>query len=331
MPVQEVNRVDREFGKDFLDAARTLAAGGATGDTVLSAPDARLPTSLTAELDAVAQPPDPRVGHRVVRGLLPTDDPGPTPLHWREADARRDAAFDIALALVASRLGRVFGWRNQQEGRIVHNILPSPGQERLQVGASSVVPLVWHTEDAFHPERADLLLLACVRNPDGVGSRLSSATGIGLGAADVAQLERPLTLVLPDDSYADQRAGGCEPVGISTLWRRDGDALGIRYDPSYTRHLADDREFTAAYDRLGHALEDNGHVVPLEPGDLLIIDNDATVHGRLAFKARYDGTDRWLKRVLVRSPRPRPARERLEHGYGQEQVDAHTTARARTG
>lgn len=322
MPVQEISRVDRDFGEDLLRAARTLAVGGATSDTVLSVPGARLPVSLAAELDDIVRPPDPHVGHRVVKGLLAFGDPGPTPLHWRESDPRRGAALDIALALVASRLGRVFGWRNQQEGRIVHNILPSPGQERLQVGASSVVPLAWHTEDAFHPHRADLLLLACVRNPDDVGSRLSGATGASLSAADIECLRQPLAAVLPDDSYADQEAGQRAPVGVATLWHRGGDALGIRYDPSYTRRLSDDPEFGAAYDRLGHALEDNGRIVPLEPGDLLVIDNDATVHGRLAFTPRYDGTDRWLKRVLVRSPRPRPARERQEHGYDQEQIDA---------
>jgi alpha-ketoglutarate-dependent taurine dioxygenase len=323
MPVQEINRADRELGKDLLRAARTLAAGGATGDTVVSAPGTRLPPSLAAGLDEIVRPPDPRIGHRVVKGLLTCGDPGPTPLHWRASDRRRSADFDVALALVASRLGRVFGWRNQQDGRIVHNILPSPGQERLQVGASSVVPLAWHTEDAFHPHRADVLLLACVRNPDDVGSRLSSATGAPLAADDVEQLQRPMTAVLPDDSYADQAAEQRRSVGIATLWRREGDALGIRYDPSYTRLLTDDADFVAAYDRLGHALEDNGQVVPLEPGDLLIIDNDAVVHGRLAFIPRYDGTDRWLKRTLVRSPRPRPAREQHEHGYDQEQVDAH--------
>ncbi|MCX4461333.1 MULTISPECIES: TauD/TfdA family dioxygenase [unclassified Streptomyces] len=324
MPVQDMNRADRELGKDLLRVARTLAAGGATGDTVLSAPEARrLPQSLTAGLDELVRPPDPHIGHRVVKGLLDCGDPGPTPLHWRASDPRRSADLDIALALVASRLGRVFGWRNQQDGRIVHNILPSPGQERLQVGAGSVVPLAWHTEDAFHPYRADILLLACVRNPDDVGSRLSSATSASLTAADVAQLQRPLTVVLPDDSYADREAELRRQIGIATLWHREYGALGIRYDPSYMHRLTDDPDFIAAFDRLGHALEANGHVVPLEPGDLLIIDNDAVVHGRLAFTPRYDGTDRWLKRVLVRSPRPRPARERQEHGYDQEQVDAH--------
>jgi alpha-ketoglutarate-dependent taurine dioxygenase len=39
--------------------------------------------------------------------------------------------------------------------------------------------------------------------------------------------------------------------------------------------------------------------VALEPGDLLIIDNYRSVHGRRPFRARYDGADRWLRHVMV--------------------------------
>jgi alpha-ketoglutarate-dependent taurine dioxygenase len=37
----------------------------------------------------------------------------------------------------------------------------------------------------------------------------------------------------------------------------------------------------------------------LAPGDVLFIDNNRAVHGRRPFTARYDGTDRWLKRISV--------------------------------
>jgi L-asparagine oxygenase len=39
-----------------------------------------------------------------------------------------------------------------------------------------------------------------------------------------------------------------------------------------------------------------GHV--LEPGDVLVIDNRTTVHGRSAFEPRFDGTDRFLVRCF---------------------------------
>ncbi|HYG65572.1 MAG TPA: arginine beta-hydroxylase, Fe(II)/alpha-ketoglutarate-dependent, partial [Thermoanaerobaculia bacterium] len=39
--------------------------------------------------------------------------------------------------------------------------------------------------------------------------------------------------------------------------------------------------------------------VVLEPGEICFIDNFKAVHGRRAFRARYDGEDRWLKRVNI--------------------------------
>ena len=40
-------------------------------------------------------------------------------------------------------------------------------------------------------------------------------------------------------------------------------------------------------------------MIVLEPGDLLVVDNDRVVHGRTSFAARFDGTDRWLQRAFV--------------------------------
>jgi alpha-ketoglutarate-dependent taurine dioxygenase len=37
----------------------------------------------------------------------------------------------------------------------------------------------------------------------------------------------------------------------------------------------------------------------LQSGDFWFLDNFRVVHGRKPFKARHDGSDRWLKRVNV--------------------------------
>jgi len=36
----------------------------------------------------------------------------------------------------------------------------------------------------------------------------------------------------------------------------------------------------------------------------MVIDNRRTVHGRLPFNPRYDGYDRWVKRLMVISELP---------------------------
>ncbi|MFE5810330.1 TauD/TfdA family dioxygenase [Streptomyces sp. NPDC056491] len=305
----------------FTEAVADRVAAGARGDTVLGRPEWQLPERLADQLRDWLGNPDPVDGFRVVRGLFDGfAQPGPTPAHWAETDPDDSAAHDVALALAARLLGRVFGWTDQQDGRVVHNILPSRGYEQMQVGASSTVPLTWHTEDGFHPERADLLLLACIRNPDAIGTLLAGIQRAPLSPEAIEQLRRPLLVIEPDDSYEDEDAAHEERIGMATVW--DGDhGLGVRYDPSYTVTLTDDPAFSAAYRQLGAAFEECGFIVPLEPGDLLMVDNNAVVHGRIAFRARYDGTDRWLKRVLVRAQGVRPTRELLEHGYHQQQTD----------
>ena len=60
-----------------------------------------------------------------------------------------------------------------------------------------------------------------------------------------------------------------------------------------------DEEADDALAEFGRALAAHHDGVVLEPGDLLVIDNDVVVHGRSPFSARFDGTDRWLQRTFV--------------------------------
>ncbi|MGW6441554.1 TauD/TfdA family dioxygenase [Lentzea sp. NPDC055074] len=307
----------------LADTARDLAGRGATTDRLWQ--DHAVPPELFAALAEHVRPPDRETGYRIVPGLLGgLVDLGPTPASWREAKVERGQAVDLAIVLVGSVLGRVFGWANQQDGRLVHDIVPSQGAERMQVGASSTVPLVWHTEDAFHPRRADLLLLACVRNPDGIGTDVASVRRTGLAPERLRLLGRRGVVIEPDDSYSwDQDGSG---RGVATTWQAD-DGPCLRYDPSYSKVLDEDPEFMAAYDELGRALDGCGTTVYTSPGDILLVDNDISVHSRRSFRARYDGTDRWMKRTMIHLDRSRPADELTEHGYGQRLVELTGGAR----
>ncbi|MFI1226893.1 MULTISPECIES: TauD/TfdA family dioxygenase [unclassified Streptomyces] len=55
----------------------------------------------------------------------------------------------------------------------------------------------------------------------------------------------------------------------------------------------------AALTEFGRACEVTARTLRLTPGDLVVIDNRVTVHGRTAFQPRYDGADRWLQRTYV--------------------------------
>lgn len=315
------------------DASRTL-----NHPALLAQIESRVGELPEAVRQAMRAPATP-AGATIVRGLPLTDaEFGPTPAGWQQAarwsgEARRPAGsfeLDIAMLLLARCAGEPFGWHGQQGGRLVNNILPSPGHELEQSGASSTILLSPHTEDAFHADRANLLMLACLRNPDRVGTTVSSVRQVALTAREQQLLRTPALPILPDISYG---AGHEQysPAPVPTLWRAaETDGLTMRYDPAYTPLDDADSEYRSAYAHLTAELERVCHTAALAPGEVLLVDNDVAVHGRVPFTARYDGTDRWLKRVNIRLPerRRRPA-EAGENGYGQRVVAPFRTATAR--
>jgi L-asparagine oxygenase len=319
----EVRELSDHFVQQIEPAAQRLAASVARGgdraavDEVVSYA-ARLDPALADECVPVGDG-----GALVLRGLPVAGESLPvTPPSWSEAPRDATAVWDATLLLLASVLGRAIGWEGQQDGRLVHDIVPTRGHEHVQTGASSTVTLSAHTEDAFHPGRANLVLLACLRNEDAVPTQVSSVRHARLSAVERALLERPTLPILPDDSYSEADGGAASPPPeVATLWEGER-GLSIRYDPAYTPLEQAGADYGDAYGWLTAELDRVAVEATLGSGDVLIIDNDVAVHGRQPFKARYDGTDRWLKRVSVRVPgAERPPTEAAEHGYGQQLID----------
>ncbi|MER6011076.1 TauD/TfdA family dioxygenase [Streptomyces bluensis] len=310
---------------ELTTAARTLldAFDGSAAHPGLLA---QVPLSADALSDAIrhtCRPADTSDGLFVLRGLDIDDDTlGPTPGHWSTA-GNAGAVYDVVLLLLSTVMGTPIAWEGQQDGRFVHNIVPSPGHEEEQTGASSSVLLSPHTEDAFHPGRAHLLVLGCLRNHDAVATTAASIRNVQLDAADVELLSQPVLPILPDDAYAEAQAYQGEPPPVPTLWAAP-DGPTLRFDPAYTPLDRAPAGHRAAYRQLEDELARVSVAVSLTPGDVLVVDNDLVVHGRVPFRARYDGTDRWLKRASVRVPgrRTRPPAEQTEHGYGQTAVEA---------
>ena len=56
--------------------------------------------------------------------------------------------------------------------------------------------------------------------------------------------------------------------------------------------------------KLADAVQQSVQGIILKTGDLLIMDNRKVIHSRKPFQPKYDGTDRWLQRMLVRKQLP---------------------------
>ncbi|WP_171169651.1 TauD/TfdA family dioxygenase [Streptomyces sp. I05A-00742] len=308
-------------------AGQILAASGtsATSPELLGLV-AESAAALSEPVRRQLRPVDTDDGLFVLRGLTVDDTAvGPTPGSWATA-GDSGAVHDIAMLLLATAMGHPLAWEGQQNGRFVHNIVPAAGREQEQTGAGSEVLLSPHTEDAFHPGRAHLLMLGCMRNHDHVATTAASIRKVRLTDTDIATLSRAELPILPDDAYTEAQGFGGSPPDVPVLWQSE-DGLTLRFDPAYTPLEKAGPAYRAAYGRLEAELARVSVAVSLEPGEVLVVDNDLVVHGRVPFKARYDGTDRWLKRASVRVPgrATRPPAEAAEHGYGQAALEAYAT------
>ena len=244
-------------------------------------------------------------GVALVRGCPIEADLRATPAHWSETPELEPAALhEIVALLIASLLGDPFGRVTQQAGRVIQDLVPTRTDRRAQRGSSSGGGLDWHSEDAFHEYRPDYLALFCLRNPDYVATTYADVAELEITDADRSLLFDAEFIIRPDDAFVvtarqppARRNGGSAPPKVATLFG-DPSRPYIRLDPSYT----DEPESAAhrqAYRRLCAAADQATRSVRLRPGDCLLVDNFRVVHGRAAFHPRYDGADRWLKRVGI--------------------------------
>ncbi|MFB9905657.1 guanitoxin biosynthesis L-enduracididine beta-hydroxylase GntD [Allokutzneria oryzae] len=257
----------------------------------------------------------------VISGL-PVDDErvGPTPPEWRNnREPSRTLVHDVAFFLMASLLGDPIAWATQQDGRIMHDVFPMKAHENEQIGWGSAQLLTWHTEDAFHPLRTDYLGLMCLRNHEQVETTVADVADLDLDEHTREVLSRERFHLVPDNAHRPQNNGGLVQTGkaaelLDRSQRRvdkamsdpepvailfgDPDFPYLRIDPEYML-TPEDPEERKALDVISSAIDAAMGGVVLQPGDIIFVDNYRAVHGRKPFKARFDGTDRWLRRLNV--------------------------------
>ncbi|MFJ4922006.1 TauD/TfdA family dioxygenase [Streptomyces sp. NPDC088725] len=236
----------------------------------------------------------------VIRGGPVGGADGPTPAHWKERDPAATVRQDFWLALVTAQLGDPVGWSSLQDGRLFNDILPIAGEEREQTGHSSEADLALHIEDCFSTERCDALALLCLRNHDRVPNSLVSAAALDLASLDLDTLFAPRFLIMPDSEHLRRVAGTPEASGrLSPLMFGSRDAPYLCVDLPYTRPLPGDERAAKALEGLAGQLDGSATTLTLAEGDLLLVDNYRALHGRGTFRPRYDGTDRWMRKLTA--------------------------------
>ena len=291
---------------DTLIALPVVDASGWTGGSALvdelsealvhaaASRGRHLPVSVDDALLRFAVTPS-RSGALLIRnapiGNLPPTPPTP------EAPVAKDLSTELTLLTVARRLGQPVGYVPEHGGRIVQNIVPTQSDADSQTSTSSRSNLMFHTETAFHPHRPRYLLLLCLRGDPSARTTLASVHDIMDRLPDdvVDAMFQPRFRTAVDASFLAGRP--------NELGRARPLVTGTRVEPTFVF----DADLTVGTDTIADdvliairsAIADVETSVVLEPGDLLVVDNNVALHGRSPFSARFDGTDRWLQRSFV--------------------------------
>lgn len=260
---------------------------------------------------------EPAAGACLVSGYRIDDAKiGKTPSHWKNKSKISTALEEeLLLVLLSSLLGDVFGWAAEQDGNIIHEVVPIKEHEDKQISSSSKQLIWWHTEDAFHPYRGDYLCLMCLRNPNEAATTFAGLKSIDLNCEWTKLLFEPRFVFFPDEAHNQKDHEQAGPAGSNGRPTRGLEINGgqqkmavldgvpgspyLRLDPYYMQPLDQDHEAQRALHLLIQAIDENLSEIVLRPGDFLFVDNFRAVHGRRPFTAKYDGTDRWLKRINI--------------------------------
>lgn len=271
---------DHAADVDLVNHARELAAA--------------LPAGMRSRLEAFRNSPPP-AGCMLLQGL-PVGDLPPTPAEPTSPVSKSNAT-ELRLLAMAAVLGEPVGYLPEHGGDVVQNIVPVRAEATSQTSTSSRVDLMFHTEAAFHPHRPRYLLLFCLRG-DPQARTTTASIQASLPRIDPYVLDvlfEPRFRCAVDESYLHGRSNVLGPPSAILSGERSDPRMVFDQDLM----VGIDEEAEEALQILGESLSAHRSSVVLEPGDLLVIDNDMVVHGRSPFDARFDGTDRWLQRAFV--------------------------------
>ncbi len=280
----------------WLDPATVAGTSPNTLLTTAGHLGRRLPADVHDALIDFVDDPHPS-GALLLRSM-PIGIVPPTPLS-PTAIIDKDLTSELSLLTVARRLGQPVGYLPEHGGTLIQNILPTPVAADHQVSTSSKVELMFHTEAAFHPHRPRFLVLLCLRgDPDGVARTTLASIREVLPLLPLHTrrvLFEPRFRTAADESYVGGRPtqlGAPVPV-LSGHW----ESPSMVFDADLMVGI--DEEADRAVHDLAGVISSHHTGVVLQAGDLLVVDNTLAVHGRSPFRARFDGTDRWLQRAFV--------------------------------
>jgi L-asparagine oxygenase len=232
-------------------------------------------------------------GALLIRGLPEVPRLPPTPVTPFAEAIGHPVGTEAVHMLLALELGEPIGFADWHNGRQLQNLYPIPSLAMQQCASNSVF-LEYHTETAFRPDTPSMLLIRCLR-PDpeqAVHTHLCDLRDA------ISRIPANLRTILSERRFAFPL-----PTETGLIALTPANAI-VQAEPKPQYHYAEalvgcDVFSQAAVDCLTVNIRSCAISVRLRQGDMLLIDNRHMVHARERMLPRYDGSDRWLQRILL--------------------------------
>lgn len=232
------------------------------------------------------------------------DNVGPTPTQYAGPDTQRLVIPDLYRGLFLGIAGWYgYGYASQQNGIVHNDVVPLQTARLYGHNANAYQELGLHTEEASfnlgegRDISPDFLTLYFFRNP----SRTPTVVSIPEWSEVPAETQ---DLLFEDwyDNRTNPAQGGEEndpACAVSVLYGPSNDPW-IRLNTATPDTVHDPRHAKALTEFILH-LKSRKMNICLKAGQLMLLDNRRVLHGRPPFEEppRYDGMDRWQRRVVV--------------------------------
>ena len=240
-------------------------------------------------------------GYVLLQGLKTDPNLIPTCESAEEIYSKKETFYsEFWLALIAKILGEPIGYAQERNGEIFQNVRPRKGQETKIASDSSSIILDLHVENGYHPIRPDFLMLYALRSdPQQKGYTLVVEIKeiLSLFSAEEINVLRGHNFKTSVDwNFGNFNAERGTGPTVSILFGAPENPM-IFYDDEYVIGTTPNAQ--KILEKLRQILHAEMQSILLKPGEMLVIDNYKSVHGRTSFQAQYNGNDRWLQRLLV--------------------------------
>lgn len=236
------------------------------------------------------------LSHAIVIRQTGLDDKAipPTPSVMPTEPEKQVRQFDVLHLLLASTLGEIFTFDSIQLGTLVSDVFPVRANADRPISSGYSTEFAFHTDDAFTDYAGAFLGLRCLRNPGNIPTSISYLNTGDLAPEDVTLLRSTAYDIRPNLAHSVVTD---IPQRAVLFGAEDDPYIRLNLNVSAVDHSS--AEQRRAYEHLVLALQRNKQNILLNEGDCLYIDNYRAVHAREPYEPRFDGSDRWYRRVYI--------------------------------